>query len=129
MRVVADHRNAPLSRRARDTLHHQHIVHAEHVNAVAQPRRGVAAVYQYIVAVVERRRHRIAFDANDAERARIGAEVAQPFGIEGDLALDRFAVDACHRTPPCAARQLTSDERRGGNGWDRPWLSRGWADD
>ena len=78
----------------RDALDHQGIVDAQHVNAVAQPLAGIAEVDQDVVAGIQGRRHRIAFDANDRQVGR-GArgQGLEPALVERKIGLAQFLGD------------------------------------
>ena len=70
--IVAADRQLGAPPDQREPLHHQRAVEPQHIDAVAQPRRAVAAIDQDIVAVAERRRHRIAGDADQRQAAPAG---------------------------------------------------------
>jgi hypothetical protein len=59
--------NAPARRVDCEPLHHQHVVRAKHVNAIAEPIHRVPEVDEDVVAGVQRRSHGIAFDPDDRQ--------------------------------------------------------------
>ena len=81
-------------------LHQQAVLNPQHVDAV--PQRFVAArpVEQDVVAVVQRRRHRVALDADDRQGlgARSG-QCPQPAIVEGEIGMAPLARAARRGRP------------------------------
>src|ERR1044072_9006223 len=90
--TVAPDGERPRRRVEREPLDHQRLFPPEHVNSVADPLGAVAAVDQDVVAMAERRRHRIALDPDDRELIGGAArDLPEPGGIEGDIGLAALA--------------------------------------
>jgi hypothetical protein len=80
--IVAPDGEAPAGRAGGQALHHQRAFHSEHVDAVAQAVGGVAAIEQDIIAIGERREHRIPIDPDDRQLLGIARYSPEPGSVE-----------------------------------------------